>query len=59
MSVVTSFDKSKRKLVPWIETCNSHYYESVSHQSERRTENHWHSRPETYPLRHQEDATWV
>jgi len=38
---------------------NSHYYENVSRQGERWTENHWHSRPETHSLRYQNDNALV
>jgi len=35
-----TFEKSKEKVVPWIETYN-HYYQNKSRQGESRTENHW------------------
>jgi len=35
-----------------LKRATSHLYENVSCQVERRTENHWHSRPETHPLRY-------
>jgi len=44
-----SLEKRKEKLVYWFETCN-HYHQNESSQGERRTKNHWHSRPKTHPL---------
>jgi len=34
----------------------SHYNENVRCQGERETENHWHTRPETYPLHWDDNA---
>jgi len=38
-----------------MKCATSHNNEYVSHQGERRTENHWHSRPETHPLCYLDD----
>jgi len=32
---------------------------TTCHQGESRTENHWHSRSETYPLCFQDNDAWV
>jgi len=42
-----TFEKSKEKLVSWIETCR-HYYQNEIRQGESRTKNHWHSRHKRY-----------
>jgi len=39
-----------------LKCATSHYYENVSRQGERRTNNHWHIRPDTYPLHYQDAA---
>jgi len=38
-----TLEKSKEKLVPWIETCNQ-YHQNEIRQGESRTGNHSHSR---------------
>jgi len=50
-----SFEKTKEKVVSLMETSN-HYYQNKSHQGESRTENLWHSRPQTHLLRYNIDA---
>jgi len=35
-----------------LKRATSHYYMNVSCQGERQTRKHWHSRPETHPLRY-------
>jgi len=48
--------RSKKNWSHELKRATSHYYKNVCHQGERRTEKHWHSRPETYPLCYQDDA---
>jgi len=47
------------KLKVELKRATNHYYENVSRKGERRTENHWHIRPETYPLGYQDAAALV
>jgi len=51
--------KVKKNWSHEMKHATSHYYENVSRQGERRTENHWNSRPETHPLCYQDDTAWV
>jgi len=43
-----NFEKSKEKLVTWIEMCN-HYCQNKSRQGECQTKKNWHSRCKCYP----------
>jgi len=35
-----------------LKRATSHYYKNVGREGKRRTENHWHIRPEIYPQRY-------
>jgi len=47
-----SLKKVKKNWSHELKRASSHYYKNVRRQGKTRTENHQHSRCETYPLRY-------